>query len=153
MAMRVIGFRAEPGGVNWAIVEGTTEQPILVAADRSAAPVIYKEAEALAWYRQHVLDLFDRYDPKAAAVRYAEPTARGAGTEAAKRRSRLEGVLLEASGSRRVPAIGEAMVTIKSKLGANAKAYLVQPTFRQLDWSRRSPECREAILVAATVLE
>ena len=46
--MPTIGFRAEPTAINFAVVEGTTQAPRLIAADTLKAPVSYEEPACLA---------------------------------------------------------------------------------------------------------
>ena len=51
---QVLGFRAEPKGIHWAVVEGTRRVPILVKCGNAAAPVNLAEASALSWYSGRV---------------------------------------------------------------------------------------------------
>lgn len=157
--MRVLGVRAEPNSINWAVVEGTTAQPVLVQADNSAAPSSYDEAACLAWYRDRILLVIDQLQVDRVAVRYPEPVSGRAGTRVAiqdsnRRRCRVEGVVLEAAHSRSKRVVVGALTTISSSLGTkSAKKYLNDDDLRGLDWSRyRQKNLREAILVAAAAL-
>ena len=149
---RVLGIRVEPSSINWAIVEGTRELPILVAADDANAPAQWDEANALSWYRERVLHIIEQYNPAIVAVRYQEPKGRAAGN-AGRKRARIEGIVLEASNSRAIPVKTGALVTISANLKTkSAKIYLSRDDLRGLDWSKQNPLRREAILVAVSVL-
>jgi Holliday junction resolvasome RuvABC endonuclease subunit len=149
---RALGFRVEPEAFNWALVEGTPEQPILVAADKVTAPSSYSEPQALSWYRDRVRYLIEQYHPTVAAVRYAE-TFGASGGSAARKRCRIEGIVVEAANSKAVAVKAGALATISSGLGTkSAKKYLSQSEFRRLDWSKHGKNAREAILVATAAL-
>jgi len=150
---RILGLRAEPKAVTWAVVDGTREQPLVHASDRAAAPLTYNEPSALGWYRERILQLIDTYSPSGVSIREAESMSRGAGKDAAKRRSRLEGVLMEAAHSRRIPVLFGQLRTISAELGTKrAKQYLETGEFRGVDLSTVGDKAREAILVAAAQL-
>lgn len=149
---KAIGFRAEPSAVNWAVVEGTKENPVLIAADRSESPVAYSEPESLAWFRSRAQQLVQTYSPKLAAVRYPE-TVRRSSSASMDRRSRVEGVLIDAMQAAGIATSTGALATISKNLGSNqAKKYLVTDELRGLNWSSHSKNEREAIMVAASIL-
>jgi hypothetical protein len=151
---RSLGIRVEPSAIHWAAVEGTKSQPILVAADNAGAPVTYSEAQSLSWYRNRMLHIIQRYKPQIVAVRYPEPTGRAGGSDAMRRRVRIEGVVLEAADFSGLPVTTGALVTISANLGVkSAKTYLGEEDLRGLDWSKRNSLGREAILVAVSALE
>ena len=91
---RALGFRAEARQVYWAVVDGTRRSPILVGHDKFAAPVGLEEAPALSWYNDRAKLILETYKPSTVGVRFPEPVARGSNKEGAKRRLRIEGVLL-----------------------------------------------------------
>src|SRR2546428_11641960 len=97
---RILGLRAEASQFNWAVVEGTRHKPVLIARDTAAAPVDLDEASALSSLRARVLLVIEAKKPDGVVLRAPEFVARG-GTNAARarRRLRIEGVLLEASNS------------------------------------------------------
>ena len=151
---RAIGFRVEPTLVHWALVEGTPEAPILVAADKVAPPATYDESRALTFYRERVLLLFSQHSPDRVAVRYAETFGRRSVGEKDNRRCRIEGVLIEAASSRGLKVVTGALASISKNLGTKAaKHYLEGNDLRGLDWSKYpAKNVREAILVAASAL-
>jgi hypothetical protein len=88
------------------------------------------------------------------AVRFPEPKGRATHGDAARRRSRIEGVILEAAASAGRVVVTGAFVTISARLKAkSAKSFLDEENLRGLDWSTRNVHSREAILVAVAALE
>lgn len=151
--MRSLGFRAEADAFNWAVVEGHVGAPVLIGAEKAAAPSSYSESAVLSWCRDRVLFLFEQFAPDVVAVRYAETVRRASSQDSARKRCRVEGVLLEAANSASLRVVTGALVTISKHLGTrSAKAYLDDDNLRGLDWSKFSKNAREAILVAASAL-
>jgi hypothetical protein len=149
---RVLGFRAEAKQIYWAVVEGTRNAPILVARDRAAAPVNLDEAPSLSWYCNRVKLLVETYKPAVAAIRAAESVARGSNRYGARRRLRIEGVLLQAMDSCGLKVMMGALAMISGKLGSQAKKYISSGEFRGLDLSKIPGPAREAVLVAVASL-
>ena len=150
---RSLGIRVEPTGLNWAIVEGDQGSPILVASGDATAPSTYDEAQSLSWYRGRILHILELQKPTIVGVRYPEPTGRSGGTDAMRRRVRIEGVALEACDSVGLPVCTGALVTISANLKTkSAKVLLENDDLRGLDWAKRNPHIREAILVAVSIL-
>jgi hypothetical protein len=150
----VLGIRAEPGAVHWAVVSGNHQQPILDASGSEHAPASYSEAESLAWIRNQVLRILDTYKPAKVAVRYPEPTALGSNKNSAKARCRVEGVVLEAASSRNIEVVTGAIKTFGKFAGSRSpKDDLDSAEFRKLDWSNyKDSKLREAIYVGASLL-
>ena len=152
---RAIGFRVEPGLINWALVEGTSEAPILAAPpSKLTSPATYSESQALTFYQERVLLLLTEHSPHFVAMRYAETFGRQGMRESDYRRCRIEGVVLEAANSRGIKVIAGALASISKNLGTRtAKHYLEDSDLRGLDWSKYpAKNMREAILVAASAL-
>jgi hypothetical protein len=152
---RAIGFRVEPSSVNWALVEGTSDAPILaVPAEKISAPATYGEPQALAFYRERVRLLLAHHRPQMVAVRYPETFGRTSMREADHKRCRIEGVIVEAASSLGLLVITGALASISKNLGTKAaKHYLEADNLRGLDWSPYAAKnIREAILVAASAL-
>jgi hypothetical protein len=150
---RALGVRAEPSAINWAIVEGDQDHPTLLCADDARAPATYDEARSLSWYRSLVIQLIDEHDPQVVAVRYPEPKGRATQGDTPRRRSRIEGVVLEAAATAGKQVLTGALVTISARLNTkSAKQYLEEEELRGLDWSKHNPQRREAILVAVAAL-
>lgn len=147
-----LGFRAEAKQIHWAVVEGTQRSPVLVAHDSAAAPVNLDEAPSLSWYHERVLLIFETYNPTVATIRSAEPIAPGSNKEGAKRRLRIEGVLLQTMDSCGVRVTMGSLAMISGKLGSQAKRYLDSGQLRGLDLSELPLLLREAVLVAVAAL-
>jgi Holliday junction resolvasome RuvABC endonuclease subunit len=150
---KALGFRAETSAVNWAVVEGSAEVPILTAADQAAAPATYDDPAALAWFREHVRHLIATYSPQVVAIRCPETVMRAAALSSMYKRCRVEGVLMETAHSCGVAVVTGPLATISKNLGTkSAKKYLETDDLRGLNWSKYPRKCREAILVAASAL-
>jgi hypothetical protein len=151
--MRAIGLRAEPTKLHWAVVEGTSEQPILVGHDKAAPPVHADEATALSWYRERVRLLIETHQVDIVGVRFAETFGRKGNLESAMRRSRIEGVLLEAASSCQKRVVAGALQTMSSQLGSRrAKHYVEVGELRGLDLSALADQRREAVLVGVAAM-
>jgi hypothetical protein len=134
------------------VVEGTQSSPILVSQDKVAAPASLEEASALSLYRSRIELLVHEYKPSLVAIRTSEPFAQGAGRDGPKRRSRIEGVLLQTIDSCGLKVTLGALATISSKLGSRAKKYLTTGQLRGLDLTAIPDLAREAVLVAVAAL-
>jgi Holliday junction resolvasome RuvABC endonuclease subunit len=149
----VLGVRAEPGAIHWGIVGGTGAKPILRASGTETAPHAFRDEEALAWIRQRLIYIIETYSPCKVAVRFAERTAKGANKDSAKARCRVEGVVLEAAGSKNLEVIAGAMNTFASHSGSpSPKEDLALDHLREIDWSEYKGNLQEAIYVAYSVL-
>jgi hypothetical protein len=149
---RALGFRAEARQIHWAVVEGTRQMPILVARDNAAAPVNLHEAAALSWYATRVKHIFETYKPAVATIRTAESVAQGSKKEGARRRLRIEGVLLQTMDTCGLTVTIGPLAMISSRLGTQAKKYVQSDEFRGLDLSKIPAPSREAVLVAVAAL-
>lgn len=148
---RALGLRAEARQINWAVVKGTRDSPVLLAHGKAAAPVDLAEAPALSWYSGRVKHIVETYTPSVAAVRSPEPIARGAG-ESARFRLRIEGVLLQTIDACGLPVRLGALAMISGRLGSQAKKYVERGELRGLDLSTLPIPLREAVAVAVAVL-
>ena len=118
--MKAIGFRAEKDAINWAVVEGKKESPVLVADGRIAAPQIGDEADSLSYFRQRVLAIIQLHRPAIAMVRYPETFGRrNRAIASMDSRLRVEGVILESVRSTATPVISGALKTISSRIGSD----------------------------------
>jgi hypothetical protein len=151
---RVLGIRAVPEGFYWAVVEGSADAPIRSASDRVIFPASYTEPAALSWCRERLHHLIDSYKPLLVAVRFPEAFAKAASTDSARRRNRVEGVLLEGANARGLAVHTAAMATMSKNLGVkSAKLLLTDKSLRGLDWSGQNDNAKEAIMVAVCGLE
>lgn len=152
---RAIGVRAEAEQFHWAVVEGTREAPILVEHGRVEAPNGSAEALALSELRNRVVFLVRAHQPTTGVVRCAESNAPNSKTTAARRRGRLEGVVLEALNAAGVQVMVCMLATVSSSLGIDrkrAKEYLERGELRTIDMRGMPAQAREAILVGASAL-
>lgn len=139
--------------LNWAVVEGPSELPILIDADVLKTPETYSEASRLKWFREKVYLLIDTYSPELAAVKSAETRMPHPQFATLYQRCRVEGVVIEALNSRGIEVVIGPFSTVSSGLGtASAKQYLTRDDLRGLDWRKHKGNRREAILVAVSVL-
>lgn len=150
---RALGLRAEAQQIHWAVVEGTRSSPILVAHDKTAAPVNLTDGPALSWYRTRIQLVVQAHSPRTAAVRSAEQIARGGNKEGSRRRLRIEGVLLQTLDELNLAVDLGALGMISKKLGSrHAKRYIESGDFRGLDLESLTPFAREAVLAAVAAL-
>ncbi|WP_071190022.1 hypothetical protein [Trichormus sp. NMC-1] len=125
--VKAIGFRVEPQIVNYAVVEGTKQEPILVAHDKMSPPDSYdKECDKLVWYRKRLLTIIEQYQPQYGAIRLPEPSSfKTANKDSLLQRARIEGVILEGLGTKKIECIVGALATISSEINSKAaKKYL-----------------------------
>lgn len=149
----VLGVRAEPSAIHWAIVGGTTNKPILHASGTETAPQSFREGEALAWIRQRITYIMETYSACKVAIRYAERTAKGSNKDSAKARCRVEGVVLEAASSKNLEVVAGTMKTFASHSGSDSpKEDLASDHLREIDWSGYNSKLQEAIYVAFSLL-
>lgn len=146
--MKAIGLRAEPDGFNWAVVEGVQEAPVLLAVERVAAPSGYSEPEMLNYFRARLCHIIQTHGPEHVGLRTPESVAR-AGGEPARRRLRLEGVLLAVGAELSLAVTFGAIVTVNRLLGSkSAKLFLNSDEYRGINWSKYTQVKREAILIS-----
>ncbi len=149
----VLGIRAEPAAFHWAVATGTLERPVIQASGTEPAPKAYSEAESLAWTRQRVHYILDTYKPVRVGVRYPEGNAR-TNTNSARARCRVEGVALEAAGSRNLQIVTGPRSTFYKHFGAKlSEEDFVSDDFRGIDLSKfKKSSLQEAVLVAVSLL-
>ena len=135
--MKAIGFRAEKDSITWAVVDDSTTPHVIDGFDKIRAPESYTEAERLALFRERLKALIQQRSPDIAAVRYPETSSRRSGTtNSARMRSRVEGVILEASQSEGIDVMTGALATIGARLGTRtAKTVTVHFPDRTENWS------------------
>jgi hypothetical protein len=151
--MRALGFRAEPKQVHWAVVEGDADQPVLVDHDKAKPPVNMEEPEGLNWYRKRVAFLIEKFSIDVVGVRYQETHGRRGNVDSICRRSRIEGVLVEAAFAAHVSVVPGVLNQLSARLKTrSAKHYLEDGELRGLDLSSLRAERQEAVLVAVAAL-
>jgi hypothetical protein len=150
--VKAIGFRADNSEVWWAVVEGTIDDPVLVARDRLRPPKAHGPEERLAWLRRRVLLLIQEYAPDCGGVRFPETTGRG--HVRMFPRIRVEGVLVEALASSKLTSlVCGPLKTISSSLDSErAKKYLEEGDLRGIDLQGLPANTQDAVLVAVAAL-
>jgi Holliday junction resolvasome RuvABC endonuclease subunit len=152
--MKAIGFRAEPSGVHWAVVEGSSSSPTLVDHGFIAAPASFNsESERLSHIREWVVSTVSDHAPDKTGVRVPEGNsqAKGASTNA---RLRIEGVIMEACASNKVSVRSSTINTMGSLMGtSNTQGYLRADEVRGLKFPKKKKELREAIMTAISAME
>jgi len=153
---KALGVRVETEVVYWAVVEGSSFAPILVAEGKLLAPVSSDEAGRLVALRRGVLDLLLEHKPNVVFVRFPESSGFARKGELPRRRSRIEGVMMEAAASQAIPVMTGPLVTIGKGLGLDAKAAKAMrdsaADLRGIDWAKCDEWAREAILAATSAL-
>lgn len=146
------GFRATPHGFYFAAVSGTRELPVLEDAVAVEMPKSYTFSDGLRFLQNEGLRLLQRHRPLTVAVRESE-YARSQSGAAARERVRVEGTILVACSEAGCPCYLCLWASMSSRLGVKkAKALVLDPELRKLDWAQESQESREAIIAAVSVL-
>ncbi len=150
---KAIGFRAEPKSVHWAVVEGSSTEPILVDRGTITSPKTYGEPQSLTWFRARAQELLARFGPESGGIKYTEQLARGGG-DSMRTRCRIEGVILQLLDQERIEILTGNFRRVSGQMGsASAKKYLDSDDLRGLDWKALPRIQREAVLVAVAALK
>lgn len=157
-SMNAMGFRAEKDTVQWALVSGNRDQPVLLAHDRLRVPDGLSESNGLRWLRSELQFLLEQYRPDAIAIRLLEchlttfPTPKG--LSLIYKRARIEGILLEVCCPRQENASWRRTITRDDESkGGPRRNLFVDPDGRDVDWREISSKSRrQAIVIAATLL-
>lgn len=156
--MRGIGLRAEKDRVHYAIVEGASASPVLIARDKIAAPLTFDLPEQLTWYRKRVVTLIEEFDCDSVCIRVAETFLQRKPTQATLAsmlsRSRIEGVLLEAAGTKKIHVMNGKLQQIAAKLGEkSAKNCIDSEDFRGISLLEiRNKNSKESVLAAVAAI-
>jgi hypothetical protein len=110
--MAAIGFRCSKDAIAYVVVDGTSQDPVLVEHARIPFPA-GSRTEQLLWVRMEVQEIVQRAQPTAVAFKATEPSARTKDLL----RAEVEGVLQEAVGAEGL----EALRRIKSQIRADVK--------------------------------
>lgn len=88
----IIGFRTYPDGFSYVILDGTQQEPELVARNRLKFPKGASISESLSWLRRQIGEILETHrDIGGACIKTIEPVAR----KKSKERYQVEGVILE----------------------------------------------------------
>lgn len=87
----VIGFRSQTDGFVYVVLDGTQTSPTCICKGNCHLPVGISWAEALAWVRRQVDEVFNSYQITRACIKTIEHNARKKSTE----RVQIEAILIE----------------------------------------------------------
>ena len=148
-----LGIRVTPKCVHYAVVHGPQSAPKQVEVGKLCPPNgIADESGELCWYRGKVQDLITRTSASTVAVRFAESGTRRGSPHPDRKRSRIEGVILEIAATLGTAVYTGPLSTISSRLGTDrAKKYTSGTEFRGLSLPK-SNEAKEAVVVAVSGL-
>lgn len=150
-----IGIRAYPRGIQYAVVSGTMEEPVLEDCQPREMPTAFSFAKGLEFVFNEVTDILGHFDVRSAAMREAEYT-RFATDSPSRMRNRVEGAAIAACAQRGIDVKIVVWKTIASVLQLEKKikrdAFMKASHLRKLDWSALSPEQRDAIAAGVAVL-
>jgi hypothetical protein len=93
----VIGFRADPDGFVYVLLDGSQEHPTLVSHDRLELPAKCSWPGALSWVRKQVDEIVEAHAPDHACIKTIEPIAKTKSTQ----RIQIEAVIQEYLYTRR----------------------------------------------------
>jgi hypothetical protein len=151
--MRAIGIRAAATEVFYSVLEGSTDNPVILHFQKISFPKAFKPSQAFVWLREQFINICNEYDVKAVFVRTAEPIGKQSVKTVADR-ARVEGVLIEAAASTGAMVETGPLKTISSLIGAkSAKSYLEDDEFRGIpNWESLNDKFREASIAGVAAL-
>lgn len=155
--MRSIGIRAENGSVQWAVVEGTVDEPVLVEDDKFSPPKTYEIGDAAVWVQNRIGDIVDRLSPDVANIRVAETFLQKKPNPTQQNgilfRARFEGMAILSLAAKGVAVNIGQIAQMKARVGSkHVKTYLEQRELRGMDLSSVPKIRQEAVLAAVAAL-
>lgn len=150
-----IGVRASTSEILYVIIEGTFDKPSLITADKLREPISYSFPETLVYYREQFLSLYKEYRINSCGIRTAEPLSRLKGSsEGARKRTNIEGVMIEASASQGIKPLVGANSTFSPILDVKSMKDLISVNaYKNLNkWAKLSQDFKETTLVAIASL-
>jgi hypothetical protein len=150
-----IGIRSEAAAFSWAVVEGSLETPIMLSLGKEICPQSLEADEPACLH--HLKTRFEfqiqKFSPTTAGIRTIEPIAPGGSSNSAKRRLRLEGVLLLSCHGFCIAATCGTFANLTRRIGCkSAKLLLESDQYKAIDWQAYDKSKREAILMACSML-
>lgn len=113
--MITLGFRCAKDSMDWAVVNGDERYHAAVIEQEKVQVPVGSRGHQLAWARKEVLELLERHQVDAAAVRVAE----AGGKSVSLGRSEVEGVVQEALESAGLSPVRHVAATIRGAYGAH----------------------------------
>ena len=146
--MIVLGIRAKPSGVTFAIVD--TERSVVVNVEVIKIPKALDTPDALKYIRNNVLDVLREYSVDRAGVKITEPNAQ----RVFIRRVEIEGVIQESFASSTLEQFYCGQISsITARIGIARSEFkpLVDGEYEYdviENWAVLTKDAREAVLVA-----
>lgn len=119
--MKALGIKTRRDGIDWATANGATRRSaVLTNSDWFSVPNGHR-GEGLAWMRKEIIELIRKEQPDKICVRPAEGPRMNV---AVLERSQVDGVLLEAITTLRIPCEVKKTATIRADFAARTTAEL-----------------------------
>lgn len=120
--MKSIGFRCWKDKFSYVIIEGTQDNPVLIANNHLKLPKNLARPEQLAWFKREIKELMDTNDLDIAIFKATEPISQTKDPQ----RGELEGILQETIFShQKVTQIeGRIKTQLNSKTNSRKAKYL-----------------------------
>ncbi len=120
--MKSIGFRCWKDKFSYVIIEGTQDNPVLIANNHLKLPKNLSRPEQLAWFKREIKELMDTNDLDIAIFKATEPISQSKDPQ----RGELEGILQETIFShQKVTQIeGRIKTQLNSKTNSRKAKYL-----------------------------
>jgi hypothetical protein len=74
--MSVIGFRCFPDAFAFVVLNGTQQNPHVIAHEKISFPSDYAWGETMSWLRKQTIELLGNYDISSASLKVTEPASR-----------------------------------------------------------------------------
>jgi hypothetical protein len=122
--MKSIGFRCWKDKFSYVIIEGTQDNPVLIANNHLKLPKNLSRPEQLAWFKREIKELMDTNDLDIAIFKATEPISQSKEPQ----RGELEGILQETIFShQKVTQIeGRIKTQLNSKTNSRKAKYLCE---------------------------
>ena len=148
----VIGLRAFPDGFTYVVLDGTQDEPNVIAFDRVTLPKNCGTPGALTWVRRQIAETVQNHGLRGACIKGTEPLARKKSTQ----RFQIEAVLMEYLSTERNI---ECSIRIKSQLKRDIKSFNDAARYLERVVSKsdaladlNAPQFQEAALAAISEL-
>lgn len=149
--MAVMGFRCEPRGIRWVLMDGQRGAPRLLDKGRIRIPQNKERPAELSWLLRELRELLARTNPAAVAYKRPERSRGGPNVQTVEGQAMVQ-VAAHDAGAEEVE--GVLKVSLRSRLGYEGDARYITRMVDSwpLEGIGRSEQEREAALAACSVL-